>query len=285
MKKILTSALIITMTIVLGFNYCFADSPLTSASNSNSNSKSVNIGQQGYLLFLSSDMSSLVLANPDAVVNDKNFVNNLMVSTFNVALNKWESPSTLAIDNNINKSVAKEIFFAKDDKGNKNLYSCFYYNGKCTAAVILNENINSKSNETFAFLSLDKNTLFFTSDRKGSLGGFDIWKSERLENGDWGIAQNLGSKINTIADEQSPVILSDNATLYFSSKGHNANGGFDIFTSTLSDEGFWSDSETLGATVNSPNDDMFYFLSKDEKSAFYTSAKKDAGNYIYKIDY
>lgn len=285
MKKVYNTTIIIALTLVLGYNCCFAGSPLITVSANNISSESVNIGQQGFLLYLSPDMSYLIFANPETVVSTKDVVSNIMVTTYNLLAGKWETPSAIAIDNNINKGLAKEIFFSKDEKGNKNIFSCFYFQGKCTAPVMLNENINSVSNETFAFLSADKNTLFFTSDRKGSVGGFDIWKAERLENGDWGIAQNLGNKVNTIKDEESPVILSDNATLYFSSKGHDANENFDIFTATLSDEGFWSDAESLGAPVNSPSDDMFYFLSKDEKSAFYTSSKKDAGNYIFKVNY
>lgn len=285
MKKLLISALILAQTVILGYNSCYAGSPLTSGTAINNNTQNTSIGHQGYLLYLSPDKKSLVFTAPDLEVANTEAMKNIMVSKFDIAKNNWGMPSTVAIDNNINKNLAKEIFFAQDEKGNKNIYSCFYMDGKCTTPTKLNENVNSKSNETFAFLSPDKNILYYTSDRAGGKGGFDIWKSERLENGDWGIAQNLGGKVNTIADEESPVILSDNATLYFSSKGHETSGGFDIFTTTLSDEGFWSDAENLGASINTPNDDMFYFLSKDEKNAFYTSAKKDSGKYIYEVSY
>ena len=64
-------------------------------------------------------------------------------------------------------------------------------------------------------------------------------------------------------------------------------GGFDVFFSTLSDEGLWAQPDNLGYPINTPQDDMFYVPSSDEKRAFYTSTK-DSGNgdnNIYLITY
>lgn len=72
-------------------------------------------------------------------------------------------------------------------------------------------------------------SFFFTSDRPGGYGGMDIYVTKRLPNGQWGIPINLGPKINTAKDEISPFIHPDGVTLFFSSKGHNSMGGFDIF--------------------------------------------------------
>lgn len=295
MKKILTFALALTITIGSYFsNTCFAGTPVTDTSSSIKSSKSIssrksskstNVGQKGFLLFLSPTINTAVIENMATTNSTNNKVNNLLVSSINIQCNGTAIEQQLSVDDNIITSLATEIYFAQDEKGNKNIYSCYYYNGKCTTPVKLNENINSKSNETFACQSADKNTLYFTSDRRGGFGGMDIWKSERMENGQWGMAQNLGSKINTSEDEISPVILSDNATLYFSSKGHNSVGGFDVFNSTLSDEGAWSPAESAGARVNSANDETYYFLSADEKSAFYTSSIENDGDYIFEIKF
>jgi hypothetical protein len=93
--------------------------------------------------------------------------------------------------------------------------------------------------------------------------------------------------VNTPFDEVSPFIANDGVTLYFSSMGHNTMGGYDIFFTTLSDEGLWSDSENIGYPINTPQDDLFYIPSSDEKKAFYSSSK-DGGigeNDIYIITY
>jgi outer membrane protein OmpA-like peptidoglycan-associated protein len=97
---------------------------------------------------------------------------------------------------------------------------------------------------------------------------------EKLANGKWSKAVNLGPKINTEYDEESPFILPDGVTLYFASKGHESMGGFDIFTSTLSDDGLWSTPENIGFPINTTDDDVFYVPTKDEKHAYYASAKE-----------
>ena len=109
-------------------------------------------------------------------------------------------------------------------------------------------NINTKYIECSPSLSPDGNTLYFVSDRPGGFGGKDIWSSERLSNGNWSEPVNLGSKVNTAEDEESPFMMADGATLYFSSKGHNGMGGYDIFSTTQNDDGLWSKPENLGSS-------------------------------------
>jgi hypothetical protein len=85
----------------------------------------------------------------------------------------------------------------------------------------------------------------------------------------------LGSEINTQYDEDSPFLLLDGATLYFSSKGHNSTGGYDVFYATLSGKGIWEELENIGPPVNSKGDDVFFILSSNEKNAFYSSSKNN----------
>jgi Tol biopolymer transport system component len=139
-------------------------------------------------------------------------------------------------------------------------------------------NINTKYVECSPCLSPDGTTLYFVSDRPGGSGGKDIWSSERLSNGNWSEPVNLGKKVNTTADEESPYMMADNATLYFSSKGLTSIGGYDIFVSTRNDDGFWSMPESLGAPINTTADDFFYITDTYGKRAFYSSDKTKQGN-------
>ena len=84
----------------------------------------------------------------------------------------------------------------------------------------LSKNINSRFFEMDASLSKDGKTLYFSSNRDGGLGGFDLYKSVLNEQGEWGEAINLGSNINTPFDEDSPALTNDGHTLFFSSNGH-----------------------------------------------------------------
>ena len=179
----------------------------------------------------------------------------------------------------------KKLFIYKDDNGDGNIYVSTFKDDEWGVPEKLPAEINSKAWETHACLSADGNTLYFVSNREGGYGGRDIYMCEKLANGKWSKAMNLGPKINTEYDEESPFILPDGVTLYFASKGHESMGGFDIFTSTLSDDGYWSTPENIGYPINTTDDDVFYVPTVDEKHAYYSSAKE--GGYgdqdIYKL--
>jgi len=74
--------------------------------------------------------------------------------------------------------------------------------------------INSSGWESQPSISADGHTLYFVSNRKGGYGGYDIWKCRVTEKG-WSEPENLGPKVNTAYDEQSPFIHPDDSTLYF----------------------------------------------------------------------
>ena len=129
-----------------------------------------------------------------------------------------------------------------------------------------------KSWETSASKTVDGKTMYFTSNRKKSLGGLDIYQTKMLPSGEWGEAVNLGPVINTELDEESPFIHPDGKTLYFSSRGHNTAGGYDIFKSVF-ENGKWSKPVNMGHPINSTSDDLHFVLTADGKKAYYTSSR------------
>jgi outer membrane protein OmpA-like peptidoglycan-associated protein len=169
-------------------------------------------------------------------------------------------------------SDGKQLFLYRDDKGDGNIYTSKFVDGEWSKPEKMPEPINTKAKETHACLSPDGNTLYFTSDRKGGLGGMDIYSSEKKANGSWSLPVNLGKSVNSIFDEDAPFMHSDGVTLYYSSQGHESMGGFDIFTSTLAENGLWSSSDNIGSPINTTDDDLFYFPSADQKHAYYSSA-------------
>ena len=153
--------------------------------------------------------------------------------------------------------------------------------------VKLNENINnSNSYQPHASLSADGKTLYFSSDRDNGKGGLDIFKSSLQSDGSWGMAENIGNEINTMYDEDSPYISEDGTTLYFSSKGHNTIGGYDIFYSK-NINGQWTKPLNMKMPVNSTADDIYYIPTKDGKHAYFASARPGGfGDMdIYRLSY
>ncbi len=192
---------------------------------------------------------------------------------------KWLKP--VSIGNRINtegheatiglSADGQELYIYRDDFGDGNIYVCQLVAGSWGEPKQLNQNINSQFRETHATVSADGQTLYFTSDREGK-GGMDIFVSRRLPNGDWGLSLNLGGVINTEFDEEAPFIHPDGKTLFFSSKGHNSMGGYDIFFSILQEDGKWSAPMNIGYPMNTAEDEYFFVMSPDGKRAYYSSS-------------
>jgi len=123
-------------------------------------------------------------------------------------------------------------------------------------------------------LSPDNKKLYFISDRPGTFGKTDIYVVDIHEDGTYGKPKNLGPKINTVHNEMFPFISNDH-TLYFSSKGHSSIGGLDIFASKANIIGF-SQPVNLGIPVNSEKDD-FAFIIDSKKMRGYFSSNREKG--------
>lgn len=248
-------------------------------------SSEINNGKScEYPLYISEMNNGLIycaeIKNGDNVTSDREFY----FSKYDTTIKAWIKPI------NIKKDFAKfceenktmnftEIFVTIDN----DIYRVDLSNKEFTTDKL---NINTKGIEASPILSPDGNTLYFVSDRKGGFGGKDIWASERLSNGNWSEPYNLGKDVNTSEDEESPYIMLDGVTLYFSSKGHNSFGGYDIFMTTQDYDGLWSKSENLGAPVNSTSDDYYYITDSFGKKAYYSSDKVEKGNQdIYFVQY
>lgn len=79
-------------------------------------------------------------------------------------------------------------------------------------------------------------------------------------------------EINSEMDESSPFLTFDEQTLYFSSNGHNAIGGFDIFYSKWDQINFkWNEPVQMNYPINTPDDDLHFKLAKDGASGYFSS--------------
>ena len=131
--------------------------------------------------------------------------------------------------------------------------------------------VNTKYWEGSVTVSSNGQVIYFSSDKPGGYGGRDLYRAEKLEDGTWGNVTNLGAMVNTPLDDDSPFLHLDQKTLYFSSKGHNSIGGYDVFYS-VNENGSWSTPVNMGAPVNTTEDDMFYVATADGKKGYYSTA-------------
>ena len=120
-------------------------------------------------------------------------------------------------------------------------------------------------------LSSDELKLFFASERRGGIGGKDIWVAERENTSEkFGRPRNLGVIINTEGDELYPYMRND-STLYFASNGHGGMGGLDIFVTTLDSLGEWTTPVNLKSPINSIGNDYGIMFHPSEERGFFIS--------------
>lgn len=105
-------------------------------------------------------------------------------------------------------------------------------------------------------LSPDGRTLYFASDREGSLGGVDIWMCRMGRDGVWGDPVNCGPSVNTQCDELTPWVSGEGKWLYFSSSGHSTVGGYDLFRSRILSPGQLGNAQNLGRPINTVADEL-----------------------------
>ncbi|MES2131072.1 MAG: hypothetical protein V4506_01915 [Bacteroidota bacterium] len=172
-------------------------------------------------------------------------------------------------------SDGQQLFTFKDDEtGGGDIFISTLQGANWSEPEKLKGVVNSASWEGSASLSANGQVLYFASERPGGFGGRDLYRANKLQDNTWGNVINLGNKINTEDDDDSPYIHPDGLTLVFSSKGHNSMGGYDIFKTDFNEvDSVWSEPLNIGFPVNTTDDDIYYVLSADGKRGYFASGK------------
>lgn len=119
-------------------------------------------------------------------------------------------------------------------------------------------------------LASDGSSVYFSSNRPGGEGGYDLYVSYRTQSG-WTKPKNLGPEVNTKGNEMTPFV-DGFGRLYFSSDWHHGFGGMDIFTAERMMNGIdWGNVMNLGKSVNSSYDDMYYSFDGEYRYGFFSS--------------
>ena len=144
----------------------------------------------------------------------------------------WESQPTLSADGN-------ELFFASarenstlDHNGNPTMdiyMSVKTENGEWSEAEKLPYPISTGDQEKAPFLHPDGKTLYFSSNRLPSGGGYDLWVTRRDSIKRWSDPVNLGTPVNTSGDEHGLVVSSSGTEAFFASR-RTGTQGLDILS-------------------------------------------------------
>ncbi len=166
------------------------------------------------------------------------------------------------------------------------IYMAKMQDGSFFEAFKLNENVNVAGYKSMQpFVNFDGTKLFYSSNRPGGKGGFDIWMCNIDENGYISAPKNLGAPINGPGDEVTPFFHAVSNTLFFSSNGLPGLGGLDIFKSSFNvDDSVYTLPKNLNAPINSEQDDAYFIMERTQGRGFFSSDRQPCdGGHCYDI--
>jgi outer membrane protein OmpA-like peptidoglycan-associated protein len=250
----------------------------------------INSGADDYSEIISADGTKLFFASRRQITGsgrpypDSKFDENIFISMNNNGL--WTEPVTAG--KKITTKYCETPLFINAANDRLYIYAGYENRGDIKMSVSKKGEwetpgktefgINSKGSETSFSISPSGNEIYYVTDNgKDNMGGKDIYIIKKVKEHKWSEPQNAGPSINTIFDEESVRFSKSGDTLWFSSKGHNSIGGFDIFYSVKDQSGNWSLAKNFGYPVNTPWDELFYLPLPEDDSAFYFVSNRTGG--------
>ncbi len=199
-------------------------------------------------------------------------------TNFGRPLNSAQHDAASAINN---QNVIFYTRWSDDNRKDQSIYLGRMVDFKFYEAYKLDAKVNVPGYKSMQpFVSMDGQTLYFSSNRPGGQGGFDIWKIEIDPLGNpVGDAINLGYPVNSDLDEVTPFFHEASSTLFFSSNGHNSIGGLDVYKSYYDKDGeTFNTPANLGLPINSSKDDAYLIWDTKLMKGFLSSDREPCEN-------
>lgn len=181
--------------------------------------------------------------NGDAILLYQGHIDggDLQITRYKPEKKKWSRPKNItgkliSKDGETSAAMApngRELFFVSKNKelslgGKDILYSRLDHKGRWIKPENIGAMINTPYDEEGVFMSPDGKYLYFASQGHNSMGGFDIFRSERRDDGEWSPPENLGYPINTPDDEVFYITDNSGLTGYYSCIREGGFGAKDI---------------------------------------------------------
>ena len=166
--------------------------------------------------------------------------------------NVWSEPKVLYEKSDMNTKAWETSFFGftlttnelyvvsdrEGGTGGRDIYvSQKQSDGSWGALYDIGPPINTKYDEDAPFITPDGKTMYFSSTGHNSMGGFDIFKSEK-EKGIWSEPVNIGRPFNTPGNDIYFVVANKSDRAYYSSSSLAPDGtkDMDIYLIDLCDD-------------------------------------------------
>ncbi len=144
----------------------------------------------------------------------------------------WESQPSMASD-------GRTIYFVSSRPGGfggKDIWkTTMTAEGAFTAPENLGPMVNTPGDDAAPFIHSDGRTLYFASNGRVGMGGYDLYCTVLQPDGTWSEPKNLGYPINTPADEINIFINAAGTVAYMASDKDGGHGGLDLYSFDLDD--------------------------------------------------
>jgi hypothetical protein len=141
--------------------------------------------------------------------------------------------------------------------------------GDWSLATLVPPPVSSPARESYPCVVAD-GSLYFSSDREGSLGGFDVWRAQRLADGSFAEPVNVGPPVSTEHHEGDTYVAPDESSLIVSSRRPGTLGMGDLFVAFRQPDGSWTEPVNLGPDINSEQTDFCPMVTPDGRFLFFS---------------
>lgn len=223
----------------------------------------------------------VILRSGDSIFIGKQTANGIENKEFNKSLTSLKADGAISYANGMafyskdgDIYAAKEKEFGKFKKGKKQWIPGLgkernEFQGSMLAYAswrYMPKEMASAKNPT---VTSDGNTIYFASDAEGSKG-FDIWMTNKNEDGEWSIAERLGKEVNSLGNEDFPIVLGDSLIAFGSDrKGYTTmpdSGKFHTYISKIEE---WKRPQLLSKyeSDKKKDEEKQLIAAKEDKSA------------------
>ena len=193
----------------------------------------------------------------------------------------WNDPKRHTANMAVSADGRVMVFNKCDYVGKTDIVCELYFSAKTAAGwsapVKLPANINvagyTSTQPNIHLTTEGYYELFYASDCPGGKGGLDLWRVRFSEAGNFAKPENI-SALNTADNDATPFYYEPDKTMYFSTKGRQTIGGYDIYKSGWRNN-TWQEPEHLDVPLNSSYDDLFFALLNDE-TVYFTSNREES---------
>lgn len=178
--------------------------------------------------------------------------------------------------------------FKKAMLSSKGINTLQLYSGKLSSGLNVGELTkldfcDKEYNYVHPVLFAGGTKMIFSSDMAGSLGGYDLYITERKSDGSWSSPRNLGSQINSKGDEMYPSVYKD-SVLYYSSTGLPGYGNADVYYS-LYVRGEFQEPINIGKDINTGADELGFVMVDKRKGLFFSNRENAQQDKLYYLEY